>query len=208
MGLLSKIFSNTRKPEGFFGRLMVAGMNGGSHASMATWGLEKTDIPQAGEILDIGCGGGANIARLLARSKASKVTGVDYSPVSVAKSSKVNAETIAKGRCEVKEANVAALPFVDGQFALATAFETVYFWPDIEKSFSEVGRVLVDGGTFLIVNEDDGLSGNNEKWEKMIEGMHTYTPDELKTHLTAAGFRNVTIHRDEDRHWLAVTAMK
>ncbi len=41
MGLLGKIFGNTRKPEGFFGRLMVAGMNGGSHAAMATWGLEK-----------------------------------------------------------------------------------------------------------------------------------------------------------------------
>jgi len=208
MGLLSKIFSNTRKPEGFFGRLMVAGMNGGSHAAMAMWGMDKIDIPQTGEILDIGCGGGANMARLLARSKEARVIGADYSPVSVAKSVNVNAEAIAKGRCEVKEANVAALPFVDGQFALATAFETVYFWPDIEKSFSEVGRVLVDGGTFLIVNEDDGLSGNNEKWEKMIEGMHTYTPDELKTHLTAAGFRNVTIHRDESRHWLAVTAMK
>ena len=56
MGLLSKIFGNTRKPEGFFGRLMVAGLNGGSHAAMAKWGLDKTDIPQAGEILDIGCG--------------------------------------------------------------------------------------------------------------------------------------------------------
>ena len=33
-GLLSKIFSNTRKPEGLFGRLMVAGMNGGSHAAI------------------------------------------------------------------------------------------------------------------------------------------------------------------------------
>ena len=109
MGLLSKIFGNTRKPEGFFGRLMVAGMNGGFHAAMATWGLEKTDIPQAGEILDIGCGGGANIARLLARSKSARVTGVDYSPVSVAKSSKVNADAITKGRCEVREANVAAL---------------------------------------------------------------------------------------------------
>ena len=32
MGLLSKIFSNTRKPEGFFGRMMVNGMNGGGHA--------------------------------------------------------------------------------------------------------------------------------------------------------------------------------
>ena len=208
MGLLSKIFSNTRKPEGFFGRLMVAGMNGGSHAAMAMWGMDKIDIPQTGKILDIGCGGGANIARLLARSKKAKVIGADYSPVSVAKSTKVNAEAISKGRCEVKEANVAALPFVDGQFALATAFETVYFWPDIEKSFSEVGRVLVDGGTFLIVNEDDGLSGNNEKWEKMIEGMHTYTPDELKTHLTIAGFKQVEIHRDKKSHWLAVTAVK
>ena len=50
MGLLSKIFGNTRKPEGFFGKMMVAGMNGGSHAAMATWGLEKTDIPQEGDI--------------------------------------------------------------------------------------------------------------------------------------------------------------
>ena len=41
MGLLSKIFGNTRKPEGFFGRLMVTGMNGGSHAAMATVGTGK-----------------------------------------------------------------------------------------------------------------------------------------------------------------------
>lgn len=72
------------------------------------------------------------------------------------------------------------------KFALVTAFETVYFWPDIEKSFAGVRRILSDGGTFLIVNEDDGLSGNNGKWEKIIDGMHTYTPVELKTHLTAA----------------------
>jgi len=208
MGLLSKIFSNTRKPEGFFGKLMVAGMNGGSHAAMASWGLDKTSVPQEGEILDIGCGGGANIGRLLARSKAAKVTGVDYSPVSVAKSVKVNADAIAQGRCEVREANVAKLPFNDGRFSLATAFETVYFWPDIEKSFAEVRRTLADGGMFLIVNEDDGLTGNNEKWEKMIEGMHTYKPDELKGHLTAAGFKDITIHGDDKSHWLAMTAIK
>lgn len=208
MGLLSKIFSNTRKPEGFFGRLMVAGMNGGSHAAMATWGLDKVSVPQEGEILDIGCGGGANLARLLTRSKDAKVTGVDYSPVSVAKSAKVNAKAISRGRCLVREANVASLPFDDGQFSLATAFETVYFWPDIEKSFAEVRRILADGGTFLIVNEDDGLSGKNEKWEKMIEGMHTYTPDELKAHLSAAGFRDIGLHGDTGTHWLTVTAVR
>ena len=208
MGLLSKIFSNTRKPEGFWGRMMVAGMNGGSHAAMALWGLDFGDVPAEGEILDIGCGGGANLQRLMRRSLNGKVTGVDYSPVSVEKSRKVNADAIDEGRCQVKEASVSTLPFKDNTFVMATAFETVYFWPEIEKSFAEVKRVLVPGGKFLIVNEDDGLSGNNEKWEKMIEGMHTYTPDELKKHLTAAGFKDITIKRDEQKHWLAVTATK
>ena len=207
-GFLSKIFSNTRKPEGFWGRLMVVGMNGGSHAAMASWGLDLANVPADGEILDIGCGGGANLARLMDRSLRAKVTGVDYSTVSVEKSRKVNADAIIKGRCKVLEASVSSLPFTDATFTMATAFETVYFWPDIVNSFSEVRRVLVPGGKFLIVNEDDGLSGNNEKWEKMIEGMHTYTPDELNTHLTGAGFRNITVHRDESKHWLCVTAIK
>ena len=113
------------------------------------------------------------------RSLRAKVTGVDHSPVSVEKSRKVNAYAILESRCKVLEASVASLPFKDETFAMATAFETVYFWPDIIRSFAEVRRVLVLGGILLIVNEDDGLSGNNEKWEKMIEGMHTYTPDEL-----------------------------
>ena len=208
MGLLSKIFSNTRKPEGFWGRMMVAGMNGGSHAAMASWGLDFSGVPAEGEILDIGCGGGANLQRLMQRSLKGKVTGVDYSPVSVEKSKKVNAEAIAQGRCKVLEASVSSLPFNDDTFVMATAFETVYFWPEIENSFTEVKRVLVPGGKFLIVNEDDGLSGKNEKWEKMIEGMHTYTPDELNKHLTAAGFREITIKRDETKHWLALTATK
>ena len=208
MGLLSKIFSNTRKPEGFWGRMMVAGMNGAAHAAMASWGLDFGSVPAEGEILDIGCGGGANLQRLMQRSLKGKVTGVDYSPVSVEKSKKVNAEAIAQGRCKVLEASVSSLPFNEDTFVMATAFETVYFWPEIENSFTEVKRVLVPGGKFLIVNEDDGLSGKNEKWEKMIEGMHTYTPDELNKHLTAAGFRDIIIKRDETKHWLAVTATR
>ena len=206
MGLLSKIFSNTRKPEGFWGRMMVNGMNGGSHAAMAIWALDALEVPQDGRIIDIGCGGGANVARLLSRSSGAKVTGVDYSPVSVEKSTKVNTDAIAKGRCDIHQANVASLPFEDNSYKLATAFETIYFWPDIEKSFAEVRRILKPGATFLIVNEDDGLSGNNEKWEKIIEGMHTYTPDEIKSNLTAAGFKSITIRRNESKHWLMVTA--
>ncbi len=208
MGLLSKIFSNTRKPEGFFGRMMVNGMNGGGHARLAEWGLSHLTLTADANVLDVGCGGGANVARLLKRCPNGTVTGIDYSPVSVKKSTEVNAAAIAAGRCRVLEGSAAALPFEEGAFDLVTAFETVYFWPDIEECFRGVRRILKEGGRFAIVNEDDGLTGKNEKWEKMIDGMHTYTPDELRTHLANAGFRDIAVHDDGQHHWLAVIAAK
>ena len=208
MGFLSKIFSNTRKPEGFFGHMMVNGMNGGGHARMAEWGLAEVTIANDANVLDIGCGGGANIARLLKRCPKGTVKGIDHSPVSVKKSSEINASAIAAGRCQIQEGSAAMLPYADSEFNLVTAFETVYFWPEIEKCFAGVRRTLKEGGRFVIVNEDDGLSGNNKKWEKMIEGMHTYTPDELRTLLTATGFTNIIIRRNEQHHWLCVSATK
>ncbi len=208
MGLLSKIFSNTRKPEGFFGRMMVNGMNGGGHARLAVWGLSHLTLTADANVLDVGCGGGANVARLLKRCPKGTVTGIDYSPVSVKKSTEVNAAAIAAGRCRVLEGSAAALPFEEGAFDLVTAFETVYFWPDIEECFRGVSRCLKECGRFAIVNEDDGLTGKNEKWEKMIDGMHTYTPNELRTHLANAGFRDIAVHGDGQHHWLTVIATK
>ncbi len=208
MGILCKIFSNTRKPEGFFGRMMVNGMNGGGHARLAEWGLSQLSLNDDANVLDVGCGGGANVARLLKRCPQGTVTGIDYSPVSVKKSTEVNAAAITAGRCRVLEGNASALPFDDNSFDIVTAFETVYFWPDIEECFRGVHHILKEGGRFAIVNEDDGLTGNNEKWEKMIDGMHTYTPDELRMHLTAAGFRDIDVKIDDQHHWLTVMATK
>ena len=190
------------------GRMMVNGMNGGSHARMAQWGPSFVDIAESAHVLDVGCGGGANIARLLQRCPKSTVTGIDYSPVSVKKSRQVNSAAIGAGRCRIIEGSVVSLPFEANSFDMVTAFETVYFWPEIDNCFREVHRVLSDGGQFVIVNEDDGLTDANKKWEQLIDGMHTYTPDELRTHLTAAGFRDIAVRRDEQRHWLCVTAEK
>ena len=208
MGLISKIFSNTRKPEGFFGKMMVNGMNGGGHAQMANWALSSVQIKEDGQILDIGCGGGANIARLLQRAPKGVVQGIDYSSVSVAKSSKVNAKAIVEGRCKVQEANVAKLPFGENNFDLVTAFETIYFWPDIDHCFGEVKRALKPSGQFVIVNESDGSGPMDARWESLIEGMHTYKPEEIRLHLSNAGFNGINIRKDEAKHWLMVTAEK
>ena len=208
MGLLSKFFSNARKPEGFLGKIMVNGMNGGGHAAMANWALAMVTIDRDDHILDIGCGGGANIARLLQRTLRGIVTGIDFSPVSVQKSTKVNVKAIREGRCRVLEGNVANLPFAEGSFDMVTAFETIYFWPDIEHCFNEVKKVLKPGGQFVIVNESDGSGEMDAKWESMIEGMHTYKPEEIRHHLTNVGFRDINITVNEEKRWLCATAGK
>ncbi len=130
-------FENTRKPEGFGGKIMVAMMNNG-HSKLADWGMSFLDLPVDASVLDCGCGGGANLRKLLKRCPNGTVTGIDYSYVSVEKSRKLNAKAITDNRCCVLEASVAEQPFEDEQFDVVTAFETVYFWPGLVDCFREV----------------------------------------------------------------------
>ena len=82
-------FENTRKPVGLGGKIMVATMNLG-HSPVARWGLQFLNVAPDAKVLDCGCGGGANIKRLLKKCPEGIVKGIDYSPVSVEKSKKVN----------------------------------------------------------------------------------------------------------------------
>lgn len=199
-------FENTRKPEGLGGKLMLSMMNVG-HRALADWGLQFAEIAKDASILDCGCGGGANIRKILKKCPNGEVKGVDYSPVSVEKAKKVNEDAISNGRCVILQGNVADLIFAANQFDLVTAFETVYFWPDLLQSFREIHRVLKPGGTFLICNECGGDNEKDEKWTEKIDGMTIYKDVQLKDMLEQAGFRNIQIHKRE-KGWLCITAQK
>ena len=198
-------FENTRNPVGLGGKIMVALMNLG-HSPVARWGLRFLEPTPDAKVLDCGCGGGANIKRLLKLCPKGTVWGIDYSPVSVEKSKRVNEAAVTKGRCDVLRASVTELPFESEQFNAVTAFETVYFWPDLPQCFREVWRVLKSGGTFLICNESNGDTDKDEKWTEIIGGMTIYKDIELKSCLEQAGFFDVQIHKKKS--WLCVTARK
>ena len=198
-------FENTRKPVGLGGKLMVAMMNLG-HSPVARWGLQFLNVAPDAKVLDCGCGGGANIKRLLKKYPQGIVKGIDYSPVSVEKSKKVNETAVTKGRCAVLRASVAELPFKSEQFDAVTAFETVYFWPGLPQCFREVWRVLKPGGTFFICNESNGDTDKDEKWTEIIGGMTIYKDIELKAYLEQAGFYEVQIHKKKS--WLCVMGKK
>ena len=207
MGLLRKFFSNTGKPQGTMGKIVVAMMNRG-HAGVAAWGFSHLDLCGDEHVLDCGCGGGANIAVFLRMADEGHVTGLDYSPVSVDKAREVNHAAIAAGRCEIVQGNVLELPFDDGRFDVVTAFETVYFWPELARCFAEIHRVLKPGGVFMITNEATGKTKSHEKWQKIVDGMSVYTGEELESLLTNAGFARVVIDEDLKRDRLNVRAYK
>lgn len=207
MGLFRDFCNQTRKPEGFLGKLMVSGMNSG-HAKLADWGMSCLDGIPVSRIAELGCGGGRNARELLKRCPQAALTALDYSEVSVAKTKKTNRKDIGAGRCRVVQGDVSSLPFDDGVFDLATAFETVYFWPGLEKCFAEVYRVLKPGGFFLICNESDGTDEVTLKYAKIIDGMNYYTLEQLTDALTAAGFSMTRTRHHPDMPWITVLAGK
>ena len=196
---------NTRRPTGFGGGLMVNLMNL-CHMPLARWGMKLLPLPADAKILDCGCGGGANIKRLLKKCPQGIVKGIDYSPVSVEKARQINESAISSGRCAIWHGSVEHIVFASGWFDAVTAFETVYFWPDLRKAFREVNRVLKPNGTFLICNECCG-SESDEKWTEKIGGMMPYSGAELQTALEQTGFCNVQIHANK-LGWLCVTGQK
>ena len=180
MGLLRKFFSNTGKPQGTMGKIVVAMMNR-VHAGIAAWGFSHLDLQGSEQVLDCGCGGGANIAVFLRMVDEGHVTG---------------------------QGNVQELPFDDSQFDVVTAFETVYFWPEIARCFAQVHRVLKPGGMFMITNETSGKTKSHEKWLKIVDGMSVYTGEELESLLRGAGFARVEIDEDLAHDRLNVRAYK
>ena len=184
-------FDNMRKPQGKLGNIQLKSMNK-EHTPVSLWGLKHLNIKSDDVILDVGCGGGINVKRMAECAK--KVYGIDYSIESVKLSKEVNEKLIDEGKVEILEGNVKDLPFEDNAFDIVTAFETVYFWPDIEKCFGEVKRVLKPGGIFLIGLETNG-SGNfiMQFWGHFID-MEMYDDDEITSLLQSNDFSEITVY--------------
>ncbi len=117
---------NARLPQGEGGKETLQRMNE-SHAPLAAWGFSHISPAEDADAVDLGCGGGANLEVLLAFCPKGKITGLDYSPVSVEMSLERNRAAVEAGRCQVIQGDVSALPFEENSFDMATAFENRIF---------------------------------------------------------------------------------
>ena len=183
-------------------------MNGKQHAALPEWVFEQLNLPGNIRILDVGCGGGANIGRMLKRYPDCRVTGLDNSQLPLEMTTDKNYPAIKDGFCVILGGNAVQMPLAKEIFDVVTAFETIYYWSFLDSGFTEAFRVLKPGGTVVIANELDGLDPKHETLARAVGGMRIYTPNEIKLSLADAGFTNIRILQEEQQKFLCVIATK
>lgn len=117
-----------------------------SRSAVGRLAADLTEIGPAHHVVDVGCGPGA-VARVAAKRKAT-VTGVDPAPVMLGL-----ARQLTRGKPSITwvEGTAASLPLPDASADVIWSIATVHHWPDVRAGLAEAQRVLVKGGTLLVI---------------------------------------------------------
>lgn len=189
------------KPTGSIGRFIGKMMNQFHTKTYIKYFQDKFPADQA-QILDIGCGGGKFLKFLSQSNPSYKLIGIDHSSEMVRLSKKVNRKAIERNRMKIIQASVENLSFDKESFDLITAFETIQFWQDHIKSFSEIRDLLKENASFLIVNL---YPKEGSKW---FDHVKIKSDKEYIDTLQKAGFKEVSIDLDFKKGWIIVEAIK
>lgn len=186
-------------PTGVLGRLMGPLMNR-NNARQNAFVVEQLALTPADRVLEVGFGGGGNLAVLLRR--AAFVAGVDRSRTMVAAAQSRFAAAVRAGRADFREGTVEALPYAGGTFAKACAVNTVYFWPALDVGLAEFARVLRPGGRVVI-----GFlpKADMDRMAMPADIFTPRTPQEVVAALERVGFADVHVTRPRPTTaWIAV----
>lgn len=100
-----------------------------------------------GPLLDVGCGTGLLIERILTRYPDLAVTGVDPSPEMLAV-----ARSRIGGRAPLVIAGAEALPFPTGRFRVVVTSSSLHHWRNPGRGLREIARVLSPDGILVLTD--------------------------------------------------------
>ncbi|MDR0366163.1 MAG: class I SAM-dependent methyltransferase [Bifidobacteriaceae bacterium] len=176
--LIAKQLAN---PAGVGGQLVCAVMNRQNRPLYeATLDLLP---PCPGKVLDVGCGNGFVMAMLAATHKGGLV-GIDPAKGVIAEAKRRHRRMISQALMAFDVGSAEAIGQPSDTFDLAYSINTVYFWPDAEAGFAEVGRVLKPGGLFFNSLYTATTLG---RFSHTAHGYRKYEPAELVAAARQAG---------------------
>jgi ubiquinone/menaquinone biosynthesis C-methylase UbiE len=153
--------------------------------------LEFVTLPDAPQVLDLGCGTGRLLNRLAAQLPQLQGTGLDFSAVMLEQAQK---RLNYPHRLQFLQGNVENLPLTDCSFD--AVFNSISFlhYPRPDRVLAEVYRVLKPSGRFYLA---DYTVRDDIKIQQMPfspGGLRFYSPTARERLMRDAGFATVTHH--------------
>lgn len=161
---------------------------------------EVADLQEGHDVLDLGSGAGIDV--FIARKSvgdSGTVTGLDFTPEMVELARK-NADQFGYQNVRFLEGDIESMPFEDRSFDRIISNCVINLVPDKRRAFSEIFRVLRDGGSFAIsdiVLEGElppAIQNSAEMYAGCVSGAITKT--EYLQVVSNLGFTDVQIRRE------------
>lgn len=111
--------------------------------------VAQAELPDAGAILDVGCGTGRLLRAAADAFPAARLEGVDAAGEMVRQAHAMLPEG---SRIRIQQAVAERLPFADASFDLAFSSMTFHHWADQRRGIGEVARVLRTDGQWLLAD--------------------------------------------------------
>ena len=142
--------SNFGNPNGIGGKISTKIMNILNQNQYKVI-LEKIELKPNNNILDIGFGNGYLIKKLFEKNIPINIYGIEISKDMLNSVSQKNKINIKEGRLKLFLEDISKTSFEENVFDKIYTVNTIYFWNELEKCFSEIKRTLKPNGIFLNV---------------------------------------------------------
>ncbi|MEY2741660.1 MAG: hypothetical protein RIS21_28 [Planctomycetota bacterium] len=184
------------------------------HRELSDLAWEFAAAGPAGPLLDVGCGAGVFLDK--ARASGRRAFGTDLAVGMVRRAHRHGHAAAAS--------DVAALPFPDATFAVATAMLVLHLVPDAHAALAELARVLVPGGRLVVVTQgltwdepvaralsaNRGYTGVSHEFvvgsARSGAAHRRFDPDGLSASFDEAGFTTMRVTAGLDGHVLVGAA--
>ena len=201
----SKIFSlQARKPSGIIGRLLMTKIFNDGNGELNSFVKEILDLQREDRVLEVGFGPGKLINEMAEITTEGVVKGIDFSKVMLKKASKLNRLYMTKGKVILQKGECSTLPFANQSFDKLCSINTLYFWKEPGKYFTEMFRVIKSGGMIVVGFRDDKQMSN---LKLSTDVFSYYSKDEVVNLLSEAGFADAHIKEKEDIPFVSYCAV-
>ncbi|MDR1748804.1 MAG: class I SAM-dependent methyltransferase [Spirochaetaceae bacterium] len=148
--------------------------------------LKNIKLEPHTSVLDIGFGNGYVIRKILRQHIPVKMYGIEISNDMLKSVSLKNRQHIITGTVQLLLEDIGKTSFAQNTFDTVYTVNTIYFWNDLEKGFSEIKRILKPGGIFLnVLYTKEYL--NKIMYTKY--GFKKYTIEEIETSTKNSGMQ-------------------